>query len=79
MRIAAEFGLMLIAVLAAIALGAAAVVIGESDDSPGLQGIGVIVVVGATVAALRWRGRSLRDEPSREASSAGDQPSRGSD
>ncbi|MEB8325754.1 hypothetical protein NGF75_07110 [Dietzia kunjamensis] len=51
-----HFLLVLVAVLTAIALGATAVVLGEADDSPGLQGIGVLVVIGAAVAALRWRG-----------------------
>ena len=51
-----HFLLVLAAVLAAIALGATAVVLGEADDSPGLHGIGAIVVIGAAVAALRWRG-----------------------
>ena len=56
MRRALHFALVLTAVLVAIALGATAVVLGEADDSPGLQGIGVLVVIGAAVAALRWRG-----------------------
>ena len=38
-------------VLLVVALGAAAVVAGEADDSPGLQGIGVLVA-----AAALWRG-----------------------
>ena len=61
MRRAVEFGLVLAGVLAALALGGVAIVYGGADDSPGLQGIGVIVVVGATVTALRWRGG--RDRP----------------
>ncbi|UVE96659.1 hypothetical protein [Dietzia sp. B32] len=60
MRRALHFALVLTAVLVAIALGATAVVLGEADDSPGLQGIGVLVVIGATVAALRWRGPGWR-------------------
>ncbi|MEV8224090.1 hypothetical protein AB0P16_16795 [Dietzia maris] len=56
MRRALHFALVFAAVLVAIALGATAVVLGEADDSPGLQGIGVLVVIGAAVAALRWRG-----------------------
>ena len=36
-----------------IALGVAAVVLGEADDSPGLQGIGVVLVVGAVVLGVR--------------------------
>jgi len=60
MRRALHFAPVLTAVLVAIALGATAVVLGEADDSPGLQGIGVLVVIGATVAALRWRGPGWR-------------------
>jgi peptidoglycan/LPS O-acetylase OafA/YrhL len=42
-------------VLAALAvlLGAAAVVAGEADDSPGLQGIGVLLVLAGVVVAVR--------------------------
>ncbi len=36
-----------------IALGVAAVVYGEADDSPGLQGIGVLLVIGAVVLGVR--------------------------
>ena len=36
-----------------LALGVAAVVLGESDDSPGLQLIGVVLVVGAVALAVR--------------------------
>lgn len=39
--------------VAAVLLGAAAVVLGGMDDSPGLQGIGVLLVVGAVVATVR--------------------------
>jgi membrane protein implicated in regulation of membrane protease activity len=42
----------LVAALLAV-LGAAAVVAGGYDDSPGLQGIGVLLVVGAVVLAVR--------------------------
>ncbi|GAA0811188.1 hypothetical protein [Spirilliplanes yamanashiensis] len=38
--------LIALAALVAVAVGAAAVVYGESDDSPGLQAIGVALVVG---------------------------------
>lgn len=34
-------------------VGAAAVVFGGYDDSPGLQGIGVLLVIGAVVLAVR--------------------------
>jgi hypothetical protein len=64
-----HFLLVLAAVLAIIALGATAVVLGEADDSPGLQGIGVLVVIGAAVVALRWRGPGERGPDS--ASAAG--------
>lgn len=37
----------------AVALGASAVVAGEADDSPGLQGLGVLLVVGAVVTCVR--------------------------
>jgi hypothetical protein len=35
------------------ALGAAAMVLGEGDDSPGLQGIGLLLIIGAVVLAVR--------------------------
>ncbi|MGC4878783.1 hypothetical protein ACLQ26_21305 [Micromonospora sp. DT43] len=37
----------------AVALGVAAVAYGGADDSPGLQLIGVLLVVGAVVFAVR--------------------------
>ena len=43
---------LLLAVLV-VAIGAAAVVAGGADDSPGLQGIGVLLVLGVVVLALR--------------------------
>ncbi|MDV8001673.1 hypothetical protein [Rhodococcus sp. IEGM 1408] len=55
MRNAVRFLVALIATLLALGVGGAAIVYGGADDSPGLQGIGVIVVIGATVAALRWQ------------------------
>ena len=44
--------------LVLIALGVAAVWFGGSDDSPGLQGIGVVLVVGAVVLGVRTARRS---------------------
>lgn len=44
----------------AVLLGAAAVVLGGMDDSPGLQGIGVLIVVGTVVATVRARRRRRR-------------------
>jgi drug/metabolite transporter (DMT)-like permease len=41
-----------VAVLAVL-LGVAGVVLGEADDSPGLQGLGVLLVVGAVVVGVR--------------------------
>ena len=49
----------LLAALLAAALGVAAVVLGEGDDSPGLQGLGVLLVLGAVVLTVR-RGRGRR-------------------
>lgn len=66
-RAAVEFGAALAAVLIVVALGGMAVVYGEADDSPGLQGIGVLMVIAAVVWALRWRtsggrrGRAVAD------------------
>jgi len=44
----------------AVALGTSAVVYGERDDSPGLQGLGVLLALGAIVLAVRTirRGRA---------------------
>ncbi|MBM7804960.1 hypothetical protein JOD57_000797 [Geodermatophilus bullaregiensis] len=41
------------ALLAVLAVGVAAVVLGEADDSPGLQGLGVLLVIGAVVLGVR--------------------------
>jgi hypothetical protein len=45
----------LIAVVAAVvvALGVAGIVYGEADDSPGLQFLGLLLVVGAIVVGVR--------------------------
>lgn len=53
---AVRFTVALVIVLTVLALGGAAIVFGEADGSPGLQGIGVLVVIAAAVGALRWRG-----------------------
>ncbi|MFI7576616.1 hypothetical protein [Micromonospora sp. NPDC049497] len=42
----------------AVAIGVAAVVFGESDDSPGLQGLGVLLVIGALAYGVRTARRS---------------------
>ena len=44
--------------LVVIAIGVAAVVHGEADDSPGLQLIGVLLVAGAVVSSVRRLRRS---------------------
>ncbi len=44
----------LLAILAT-ALGVAAIVLGEADDSPGLQLLGVLLVVGAVALGVRTR------------------------
>ncbi|MBQ1032996.1 MULTISPECIES: hypothetical protein [unclassified Micromonospora] len=47
-----RYALIAAAVLG-VALGVAAVVLGGADDSPGLQGIGVLLVIGAVVFGIR--------------------------
>jgi hypothetical protein len=42
-----------LAVVLAVAVGVAAVVAGEADDSPGLQGLGVLLAVGAVLLGVR--------------------------
>ena len=49
---------VVLAVALVVALGVAGVVLGEADDSPGLQGLGVLLVVGAVVAGVRTVRRS---------------------
>ncbi|WP_405107470.1 hypothetical protein OG559_24305 [Micromonospora sp. NBC_01405] len=48
----------LVAVLA-VAIGVAGIVLGEADDSPGLQLLGVVLIVGAVAFGVRTarRGR----------------------
>jgi drug/metabolite transporter (DMT)-like permease len=47
----------LVAILA-IAIGVAAVVAGGADDSPGLQLIGLVIILGAVVLGVRTALRS---------------------
>jgi drug/metabolite transporter (DMT)-like permease len=48
----------------AVALGVAAIVYGEADDSPGLQGLGVLLIIGAVAFAVRAaRGGRKRVRP----------------
>jgi hypothetical protein len=44
---------LVVALLALVAIGVAGVVLGEADDSPGLQGLGVLLVIGAVVLGVR--------------------------
>jgi len=50
--------LLALAVVLAVAIGIAGVVLGEADDSPGLQVIGVVFVVGAVALGVRAARRS---------------------
>ena len=50
--------LVLCVAVVVAALGGAAVVLGGADDSPGLQGIGVLLVAGALLVTLRVARRS---------------------
>jgi len=50
--------LRLLGALLAVLLGLAALAYGESDDAPGLQLIGALLVVGAVVLAVRARRRT---------------------
>ena len=51
--------LTILAALLVTAIGVAAIVLGEADDSPGLQLLGVLLVVGTVVLGVRTvqRGR----------------------
>lgn len=55
-----ELAVSIAAVLTAIAIGVAAVVYGEADDSPGLQLIGAALVVGAVALGVRSARRSRK-------------------
>ncbi|MEV4489206.1 hypothetical protein AB0K04_03720 [Micromonospora coxensis] len=45
--------LLALVALLGVAIGVAGVVYGEADDSPGLQFLGVVLVVGAVVFGVR--------------------------
>ncbi|MEX5720512.1 hypothetical protein [Geodermatophilus maliterrae] len=45
--------LAVVAILAVVVIGVTAVVLGEADDSPGLQGLGVLLVIGAVALGVR--------------------------
>lgn len=42
-----------VVVILAVALGVAAIAHGEADDSPGLQLLGVVLVIGAAAFGIR--------------------------
>jgi hypothetical protein len=44
---------VVLAIVAAIALGAIGVVYGGADDSPGLQLLGVVLIVGAAALGVK--------------------------
>jgi hypothetical protein len=46
----------------AVTLGVLGVVYGEADDSPGLQGLGALLVVGAIAFAVRTVRRGRRPQ-----------------
>jgi hypothetical protein len=48
------------AAILAIAVGVGGIVAGEADDSPGLQLLGVVLIVGAVVLGVRSARRSRR-------------------
>ena len=50
--------LFLLPVLLLVALGVAGVVLGEADDSPGLQGLGVLLVAAAVAYGVRTARRT---------------------
>jgi hypothetical protein len=43
----------LLGILTLFAVGVAGVVLGEADDSPGLQGLGALLVISAVVLGVR--------------------------
>lgn len=52
---------MILALVLAV-VGVAGVVLGGADDSPGLQGIGVLLVAAAAVVAVRHRRRRSAED-----------------
>ena len=50
--------LIVLAAILATGIGVAAIVLGEADDSPGLQGLGVLLVLGAAALGVRTAKRS---------------------
>lgn len=50
--------LLILAAILATGIGVAAIVLGEADDSPGLQGLGVLLVIGSVALGVRTAQRS---------------------
>jgi len=50
--------LTILAAILATGIGVAAIVLGEADDSPGLQLLGVLVVVGTVAFGVRTAQRN---------------------
>lgn len=48
-----SFLVIFVPALAVIALGVAAIMAGEADDSPGLGGIGMILIIASLAVAVR--------------------------
>jgi hypothetical protein len=53
-----KYALLALGTALAVAIGVLAVVYGESDDSPGLQGLGALLVIGSVAYAVRTLRRS---------------------
>ena len=53
-----SFLFIFVPALAVIALGVAAMMAGEADDSPGLGGIGMLLIIGSLAVAVRTAQRS---------------------
>lgn len=53
-----KYFVAILAVVATIAIGVAGMVAGEADDSPGLQLLGVLLIVGGVAFGVRVARRS---------------------
>jgi hypothetical protein len=53
--------LFILVSIAGISVGAFAIIFGEADDSPGLQGLGLLLVIFSAISAYRrWRHQKQR-------------------
>ncbi len=55
-----KYVLTLLAIAVGVAIGVIAIVLGEGDDSPGLQGLGVLIVLGMITLGVRTARRQGR-------------------